>query len=226
MSIFCSLQKIRGCTAPYFFRNHDIITYLVIFSLPTDSYAHRQRRPTALLYSPRSARTAPPRSRAPSNKSNIVQTGNISTSQLKSLQPSYTTQMLKCQQQAPHILLLWLWHPTAWGGSSEETVDRSADSDYAARTGFCIAVSVPSTDSRDHNAYHRRFRDTRKKRAKEVTRPFLFQLKTLKTAKNQHKAQLLIRSHPRGRGFESLQVHQNNIIRTLYQLVMGSDLLF
>ena len=102
MSIFCSLQKIRGCTAPYFFRNHDIITYLVIFSLPTDSYAHRQRRPTALLYSPRSARTAPPRSRAPSNKSNIVQTGNISTSQLKSLQPSYTTQMLKCQQQTLH----------------------------------------------------------------------------------------------------------------------------
>ena len=33
-------------------------------------------------------------------------------------------------------------------------------------------------------------------------------------------------SHPRGRGFESLQVHQNNIIRTLYRLVMGSDLLF
>ena len=33
-------------------------------------------------------------------------------------------------------------------------------------------------------------------------------------------------SHPRGRGFDPLRVHQNNIIRTFCRLVMGSDLLF
>ena len=61
--------------------------------------------------------------------------------------------------------------------------------------------------SHDHNTYHRRFRDTWRKWAKEVTRPFAFQPKAPETAKNQYKSQLLIRSHPRGRGFESLQVH-------------------
>ena len=61
----------------------------------------------------------------------------------------------------------------------------------------------------DHNAYHRRFRDTWSQREKEVTRPFAFQAKAPEMAKNQYKSQLLIRSHPRGRGFESLQVHQN-----------------
>ena len=61
--------------------------------------------------------------------------------------------------------------------------------------------------SRDHNTYHRRFRDTWLQRAKEATRPFVFHPKAPETAENQYKSQLLIRSHPRGRGFESLQVH-------------------
>ena len=63
--------------------------------------------------------------------------------------------------------------------------------------------------SHDHNTYHRRFRDTWRKWAKEVTRPFAFQPKALEMFENQYKSELLIRSHPRGRGFESLQVHQN-----------------
>ena len=62
--------------------------------------------------------------------------------------------------------------------------------------------------SRDHNTYHRRFRDTWLQRAKEVTRPFAIQQKAPETTKNQYKSELLIRSHPRGRGFESLRVHQ------------------
>ena len=33
-------------------------------------------------------------------------------------------------------------------------------------------------------------------------------------------------SHPRGRGFDPLRVHQINIIRTFIQSEMGSDLLF
>ena len=65
--------------------------------------------------------------------------------------------------------------------------------------------------SGDHNAYHRRFRDTREKWAKEVTRPFAFQPKAPEKAKNQYKSQLYIRSHPRGRGFESLQVHHKKL---------------
>ena len=68
---------------------------------------------------------------------------------------------------------------------------------------------ISTHTSCDHNAYHRRFRDTWSQRAKEVTRPFTFQAKAAEMAKNQHKSELLIRSHPRGRGFESLQVHQN-----------------
>ena len=63
--------------------------------------------------------------------------------------------------------------------------------------------------SRDHNTYHRRFRDTWLQREKEATRPFTFQAKAAEMAKNQYKSELLIRSHPRGRGFESLQVHHN-----------------
>ena len=63
--------------------------------------------------------------------------------------------------------------------------------------------------SRDHNTYHRRFRDTWLQREKEATRPFTFQPKALEMFENQYKSELLIRSHPRGRGFESLQVHQN-----------------
>ena len=61
----------------------------------------------------------------------------------------------------------------------------------------------------DHNTYHIRFRDTLLQREKEATRPFTFQAKAPEMAKNQYKSELLIRSHPRGRGFESLQVHQN-----------------
>ena len=61
--------------------------------------------------------------------------------------------------------------------------------------------------SHDHNTYHRRFRDTWRKWAKEVTRPFAFQPKALEMFENQYKSELLIRSHPRGRGFESHQVH-------------------
>lgn len=61
--------------------------------------------------------------------------------------------------------------------------------------------------SRDHNTYHRRFRDTWLQREKEATRPFTFQAKAAEMAKNQYKSELLIRSHPRGRGFESLWVH-------------------
>ena len=61
--------------------------------------------------------------------------------------------------------------------------------------------------SRDHNTYHRRFRDTWLQREKEATRPFTFQAKAAEMAKNQYKSELLIRSHPRGRGFESHQVH-------------------
>ena len=57
--------------------------------------------------------------------------------------------------------------------------------------------------SHDHNTYHRRFRDTWRKWAKEVTRPFAFQPKALEMFENQYKSELLIRSHPRGRGFES-----------------------
>ena len=63
--------------------------------------------------------------------------------------------------------------------------------------------------SHDHNTYHRRFRDTWRKWAKEVTRPFAFQPKALEMFENQYKSELLIRSHPRGRGFESLQVHHD-----------------
>ena len=59
----------------------------------------------------------------------------------------------------------------------------------------------------DHNTYHIRFRDTWLQREKEATRPFTFQPKAPEMAKNQYKSELLIRSHPRGRGFESLQVH-------------------
>lgn len=61
--------------------------------------------------------------------------------------------------------------------------------------------------SHDHNTYHRRFRDTWRKWAKEVTIPFAFQPKALEMFENQYKSELLIRSHPRGRGFESHQVH-------------------
>ena len=61
----------------------------------------------------------------------------------------------------------------------------------------------------DHNTYHRRFRDTWLQREKEATRPFTFQAKAAEMFENQYKSELLIRSHPRGRGFESLQVHQN-----------------
>ena len=50
--------------------------------------------------------------------------------------------------------------------------------------------------SRDHNTYHRRFRDTWLQREKEATRPFTFQPKALETVKNQYKSELLIRSHP------------------------------
>ena len=78
----------------------------------------------------------------------------------------------------------------------------------------------------DHNTYHIRFRDTWLQREKEATRPFTFQPKALEMFENQYKSELLIRSHPRGRGFESLQVHQHNIIRTLCRLAVGSDLLF
>ena len=63
----------------------------------------------------------------------------------------------------------------------------------------------------DHNAYHRRFRDTWLQREKEATRPFTFQPKALEIFENQYKSELLIRSHPRGRGFESLQVHQEKL---------------
>ena len=66
--------------------------------------------------------------------------------------------------------------------------------------------------SRDHNTYHRRFRDTWLQREKEATRPFTFQPKALETVKNQYKSELLIRSHPRGRGFESLQVHHKSTV--------------
>ena len=66
---------------------------------------------------------------------------------------------------------------------------------------------ISTHTSCDHNAYHRRFRDTWSQRAKEVTRPFAFQAKAPEMAKNQYKSELLIRSHPRGRGFESHQVH-------------------
>ena len=59
----------------------------------------------------------------------------------------------------------------------------------------------------DHNTYHIRFRDTWLQREKEATRPFTFQAKAPEMAKNQYKSELLIRSHPRGREFESLQVH-------------------
>ena len=62
--------------------------------------------------------------------------------------------------------------------------------------------------SRDHNTYHRRFRDTWLQREKEATRPFTFQAKAPEMAKNQYKSELLIRSHRGGRGFESLRVHQ------------------
>ena len=36
----------------------------------------------------------------------------------------------------------------------------------------------------------------------------------------------IVSSHAGGHWFESSSLHQNNIIRTLYRLVMGSDLLF
>ena len=52
---------------------------------------------------------------------------------------------------------------------------------------------------RDHNAYHRRRRDTWLQRAKEVTRPFAIQQKAPETTKNQYKSELLIHSHPYGR---------------------------
>ena len=60
----------------------------------------------------------------------------------------------------------------------------------------------------DHNAYHRRFRDTWSQREKGATRPFTFQPKALEMFENQYKSELLIRSHRGGRGFESLRVHQ------------------
>ena len=63
----------------------------------------------------------------------------------------------------------------------------------------------------DHNTYHIRFRDTWLQREKEATRPFTFQPKALEMFENQYKSELLIRSHPRGRGFESLQVHQEKL---------------
>ena len=66
----------------------------------------------------------------------------------------------------------------------------------------------------DHNTYHIRFRDTWLQREKEATRPFTFQPKALEMFENQYKSELLIRSHPRGRGFESLQVHQTRFGRT------------
>ncbi len=42
--------------------------------------------------------------------------------------------------------------------------------------------------SGDHNAYHRRRRDTREMWEKEATRPFAFQLKAPETLKNQYKS--------------------------------------
>lgn len=71
---------------------------------------------------------------------------------------------------------------------------------------------ISTHTSCDHNAYHRRFRDTWSQRAKEVTRPFAFQAKAPEMAKNQYKSELLIRSHPRGRGFESHQVHHKSTV--------------
>lgn len=79
--------------------------------------------------------------------------------------------------------------------------------------------------SHDHNTYHRRFRDTWRKWAKEVTRPFAFQPKALEMFENQYKSELLIRSHPRGRGFESHQVHHKihrNSIRITVDLSVAS----
>lgn len=79
--------------------------------------------------------------------------------------------------------------------------------------------------SHDHNTYHRRFRDTWRKWAKEVTRPFAFQPKALEMFENQYKSKLLIRSHPRGRGFESHQVHHKihrNSIRITVDLSVAS----
>ena len=64
----------------------------------------------------------------------------------------------------------------------------------------------------DHNTYHIRFRDTWLQREKEATRPFTFQPKALEMFENQYKSELLIRSHPRGRGFESLQVHHKSTV--------------
>ena len=60
----------------------------------------------------------------------------------------------------------------------------------------------------DHNGYHRGFRDRWEHLAQEDTRPFAFQTKGLKTARKRHKLRSRMRSHPRGRGFESLRVHQ------------------
>ena len=60
----------------------------------------------------------------------------------------------------------------------------------------------------DHNTYHIRFRDTWLQREKEATRPFTFQPKALEMFENQYKSELLIRSHPRGRRFDPVQVHQ------------------
>ena len=65
--------------------------------------------------------------------------------------------------------------------------------------------------SRDHNTYHRRFRDTWLQREKEATRPFTFQPKALEMFENQYKSELLIRSHPRGRGFNPHQVHHKKL---------------
>ena len=69
--------------------------------------------------------------------------------------------------------------------------------------------------SHDHNTYHRRFRDTWRKWAKEVTRPFTFQPKALEMFENQYKSELLIRSHPRGRGFESRRFDWNENAESL-----------
>ena len=52
--------------------------------------------------------------------------------------------------------------------------------------------------SRDHNTYHRRFRNTWSQREKEAIRPFAFQPKAPETVKNQYKSELLPRSHPYG----------------------------
>ncbi|MDR4018245.1 MAG: hypothetical protein Q3X19_06780, partial [Oscillospiraceae bacterium] len=56
-------------------------------------------------------------------------------------------------------------------------------------------------------------------------RPFTFQPKAPEMFENQYKSELLIRSHPRGRGFESHQVHHKihrNSIRITVDLSVAS----